>query len=785
MLKLNPVALATMLICTHGAATARSEPPLPHIVVQDEKPGEVDPAPEQEPARKWRDDIPASMTVITRDEILERGARNIKDVLADEPDVVVRTRPSDFTATRSNVGRARNEAINIRGIEGNRVLIVQDGIRLPNGFSFGPAFQTGRGDYWDVDSFRKIEILRGPNSIQYGADSIAGVVSASALQVDDLVKAGRTVGGFVHSGYAQQENSFNHSAGIGFNEGRWQGMFMQSRRHGHETWSQENGREPDMRRTAPNPMNVESRYTLGRVGLRINPSHRVLATFDRFHNQLDTDVLSAVSPWANFRAPKTLLAHDTIRRQRISLEHFYDGPGEGWLTRAHTHLYRQQAGVRQFTSEEVFGPTSMIEGLMFKWFGAFQGTGPDGAGLLERTRDNHYLENTTGLAVAAEGRVLTGAVEHRLRYGVDASRMQSSAVIDGTVPAFLKPFPYRPTPDSSYTLAGLFVHDEMVIGDLRLSAGVRHDRYRIAADAASLSSADQADFQANGANLSSLAASAWTPRLGVQWQITPALVPYFSYAEGFRAPEPSQVNANFKNAPLHYQLVGNPGLRPERVAGKELGVRGKLGGFAYALAGFDSRYTDFIGLRGRGYVEGINQIQHINYAKAHVRGLEARAEWQLSPAWRLNAAWAYTRGDLLVPAVVAAAENSLATMGNETWRPLNSVQPMRLIGGARYRQERWGAYVNVEHSWGKIRSRVHAPATGEQRLTTDPFTVVGVGAHIKPMAGMTLSMNIENLFNATFERWSDIGEVETAVGPDQRRHSAPPRSLQVSLRYAF
>ncbi|EJN09373.1 TonB-dependent hemoglobin/transferrin/lactoferrin family receptor [Herbaspirillum sp. YR522] len=785
MLKLTPVALATMLICTHGAVAARSEPPLPHILVQEDKTGDEEPLPDNEPVQKWKDDIPASMSVITRQEILERGARSIKDVLADEPDVVVRTRPSEFTATRSSVGRARNEAINIRGIEGNRVLIVQDGIRLPNGFSFGPAFQTGRGDYWDVDSFGKIEILRGPNSIQYGADSIAGVVSASALQVGDLVKAGRTVGGFVHSGYAQQENSFNHSAGIGFDQGRWQGMFMHSRRSGHETWSQENGRQPDMRRTAPNPMNVDSRYTLARLGLRIDPAHRVLATFDQFNNQLDTDVLNAVSPWANFRAPKALLAHDTIRRQRRSLEHFYDGASEGWLTRAHTHLYRQQASVRQFTSEEVFGPTNMFEGLMFKFFGAFQGTGPDGAGLARRTRDNKYLENTTGLAVAAQGLVRTGMVEHRLGYGVEASRLQASAVVDGTVPAFLKPFPYRPTPDSSYTLGSLFLQDEMVIGGLRISAGVRHDRYRIAPDAGSLSAADQADFQANGGKLSSLAASAWTPRLGVLWEVTPAFVPYFSYAQGFRAPEPSQVNANFKNATLRYQLIGNPGLRPERVAGKELGVRGKLGGFAYALAGFDSRYTDFIGLQGRGYVDGINQMQNVNYAKAHVRGLEARAEWQVAPAWRLNAAWAVTRGDLLVPEAVGAAQNGSVTMGNGTWRPLNSVQPMRIIGGARYRQQRWGAYVNVEHSWGKTRGRVNAPSTGNQRLTTDPFTVVGLGAHVNPMAGMTLSMNIENLFNATYERWSDIGEVETAVGPDQRRHSAPPRSLQVSMRYAF
>ncbi|MCA1324750.1 TonB-dependent hemoglobin/transferrin/lactoferrin family receptor [Herbaspirillum sp. alder98] len=768
MLKLKPLALAAMLSCSHGVVAAQSDATsLGDITVQDDK---------------VMDDNAATLTVITREDIQERGARSIKDVLAEEPDVAVRTRPSNFTATRSSYGRGRSEGINVRGIEGNRLLIVQDGIRLPNSFSFGPAFQTGRGDYWDVDSLRKIEILRGPNSVQYGADSIAGVVSASALQVHDLVKAGRTRGGFVQGSYAQQDNSFNHSAGIGFDDGRWQAMFMGSRRRGHETWSQEHDQRPDNRRTAPNPMNVESRYNLGRAGLQLNPAHLVRVTLESVHNQVDIDGFTAVSPWPVFRKTRELTAHDVVKRERISLEHYFKGQSQGWLTQLHSHLYLQRASTRQFTYEQVFGPATAAEQKMFDDAGGFSVRTMPGA--LQRTRDNSYNERTTGFALLADGRLSTGMVEHRLRYGVDLSRAEISALLDGTVPMATKVFPARPLPDSGYFLAGVFVQDEIAVGSLRLIPGLRYDRYRMSPDMRSLSASDLAAMEVSGATVAGQSGSALTPRLGIIWEVIPEMVPYFSYAQGFRAPEPGQVNANFSSPIGYYEAAGNPGLRPERVISRELGVRGRFSDLAYSVAGFDSRYTDFIDLRPTGFnpVTGYTVYRSVNYAKAHVRGFEARAEWTPAPAWRFNAAWAYTRGDVFRPTKVTELNPDFSFVyGEHAWQPLNSVQPMRMILGARYRQERWGAYANLEHSWGKTPSRV-APAPGrETRMRTRAFTVVGVGAHVKPVAAMTVSLNIENLFNATYERWSDVGELEVV----DRRYSAPPRSLQLSLRTTF
>ncbi len=142
------------------------------------------------------DEVPAAVTVAPAAEIEAAGARDIKDLFRNQVDLSVRAAPGRFGAAQGSTGRAGNEGLNICGLEGNQVLILVHGIRVPGSFSFS-SFATGRADYLALEAAQAAEVLRGPASTSFGSDGLAGALSLRTLDPADLLKAGQTMGGFV------------------------------------------------------------------------------------------------------------------------------------------------------------------------------------------------------------------------------------------------------------------------------------------------------------------------------------------------------------------------------------------------------------------------------------------------------------------------------------------------------------------------------------------------------------------------------------------------------------
>lgn len=102
-----------------------------------------------------------TVTVIDAERVRRELSRNIQDLVRYEPGVSV----------RGNL-RYGLQDFNIRGLDANRVLIQVDGIRQPERFTFGP-FALGR-DYFEIETLRTVEIIRGPASTLYGSDALGG-----------------------------------------------------------------------------------------------------------------------------------------------------------------------------------------------------------------------------------------------------------------------------------------------------------------------------------------------------------------------------------------------------------------------------------------------------------------------------------------------------------------------------------------------------------------------------------------------------------------------------------
>ncbi|OTG69272.1 hypothetical protein B9T25_01365 [Acinetobacter sp. ANC 4470] len=117
---------------------------------------------------------PASITVISREELEKREYSDITDVLRNTPGVVV-----------SGSGSA--QSISIRGMSSNYTLFLVDGKRQyskdvnPNGDDYG----LEKNILPPMAAIDRIEIIRGPASTLYGSDAMGGVVNIITKKVTD------------------------------------------------------------------------------------------------------------------------------------------------------------------------------------------------------------------------------------------------------------------------------------------------------------------------------------------------------------------------------------------------------------------------------------------------------------------------------------------------------------------------------------------------------------------------------------------------------------------------
>ena len=103
---------------------------------------------------------PFQVSVMRRDELMQTASTNIIEALAKKPGV-----------STLSTGPAISKPV-IRGLGYNRVLTINDGVRQE-----GQQWGDEHGIEIDEASVNKVEILKGPASLIYGSDAIAGVIN--------------------------------------------------------------------------------------------------------------------------------------------------------------------------------------------------------------------------------------------------------------------------------------------------------------------------------------------------------------------------------------------------------------------------------------------------------------------------------------------------------------------------------------------------------------------------------------------------------------------------------
>ncbi|MCB1668739.1 MAG: TonB-dependent hemoglobin/transferrin/lactoferrin family receptor [Porticoccaceae bacterium] len=649
-------------------------------------------------------DIAGTVSVISAQEIERQVANDLDDLVRYQPGLSMDT-----------AGRGGNQGFIIRGIGGNRVLTLIDGVRSNDIYAAGPA-SYGR-DAFEVDDLKSVEVIRGPASALYGADALGGVVILNTKNPKDYLADGRDT----YFALRSQASSADEQGKVGFTaatqQGDWGFIGQYTRRDFHEKEIEGDGEL--------NPQDGSSDALLLKMVWTPSDVHQLGLAFDALQEdvdyQLDSDVSGSVLD---------SVGRDETERYRLSLSHHWQ-LGAVFADHIDSHLFWQKTDAIQNTVQQ---RTSYS--FPFAPFGT----------AAIRDTDFEFNQQVKGGGATLVKSFATGSVQHAMVYGVsyeltDTERPRNRCETDvqfGSQTCDILAFPFsgaesfpnKTFPDTETTRTGIFWQDEMVLGDsgFTLIPGIRYDYYEMDADADSAVGID-------GFPVESVTESEVSANFGVIYDLTDEVSLFAQYAEGFRPPNFDEANQSFVNLNFNYATVPNPDLKPETSRGVELGVKASLENAFLSFAIFDNHYDDFIDSQFVGMEGAISQFQDINIGEARIYGAELTANWQLADHWQLNSSIAYAKGD-----------------DEEADRPLDSVEPLTGVFGIAYSStdDTWG----VETTLTLVREKTRV--SSDTSVTASGYGIVDVFGHYNLTKQAKLKLGVFNLFNKQYARWANL-----------------------------
>ncbi|HEU4634237.1 MAG TPA: TonB-dependent receptor plug domain-containing protein, partial [Flavisolibacter sp.] len=148
---------------------------------------------------------PIPVSKVNKTELLSTASTNIIDALTRQPGV-----------SQLSTGPAISKPV-IRGLGYNRLVVVNDGIRQE-----GQQWGDEHGIEIDENSVSRVEIVKGPASLIYGSDAMAGVINI----ITTMPAPNNSIKGTILSSYStnNKQRSFFGSIGgntNGFNWNAW------------------------------------------------------------------------------------------------------------------------------------------------------------------------------------------------------------------------------------------------------------------------------------------------------------------------------------------------------------------------------------------------------------------------------------------------------------------------------------------------------------------------------------------------------------------------------------
>ena len=675
-------------------------------------------------------DYAGSVNVIDKEDFDKSPSVDIRNLLKDIPGVTTRK------TTRSGVrGTPGISDVNIRGLDGDRILFLEDGVRLPDRYELSVYYNLGQSDYVDFSFLKSTEIIKGSISSLYGSDALGGLIYYRTLKPYDILKSGSDFSVEIPINYFSENDgrTFSNKIAVKLSD-KLSALFIYTNEISYATRVAAPSKYIDKTNNYGDNLFFNLQYdindesSLNFIVNDVNRSSRVkaseanLANMTGLHNKLVSNTIT--------------------ERTKVSAQYTYESQDDtALINKAQSIIYWQEGVVNDNFSRTI--------------------------GITDEDKIYSLTNELIGVNAEFNTDVMLFNDVHKLTYGFELSENDGSRTrrTENLTTGITRT--EKDTPDTKTLRGGLFLQDRFSSGDFDFTAGLRYDYF-------SLDS--KMDDEYNFAESDTIEAAddsyqVVIPKFTASYRASDDLTLYARYSQGFRPPVWYQLNASFENQIVGYISQSNPDLKPEKSNDFEIGY--KLNGDHYetTFATYYNRYSDFLDTfsdAGTTIIDGreYSVFQTQNVSDAEIYGVEFAGIYFFSPK----------KEGFFAKNVFAWSEGNDLTENT----PLETIIPVTNNFSLGYagQDDQWQASVSMLYS-------------GRPRLKSDyeyyipsTYLVFDFNAYWRVSDSITLNAAVNNFTNQAYFNFQDVRGKDNDNG-DIYRFSLPERNFQVGIKFHF
>ena len=707
---------------------------------------------------KFVDDVPASIKVIDIQDAKIKGASELKDVLRYETGVSVEEIKKGGYAP----GAASEGNVNIRGLDKNRVLFLQDGIRLPSDFGDSLSYKYGRGDYVDFNTLKSVEILKGPGSTLYGSDALGGILSYRSIEAKDLLEAGESFSVEIpinYTGYNAGKNGAIKIAAQDESSG-FSAIGVFSILDSSET----KPKDFESRDEWINTVDKDGQTFYINAEKELDETKKIGIIFEKLNRNSEIKRGAKAIAYENSR---TLVYSQKnrdleVEKDKLVISYEYkNGEVDKIINSFTAKAYLQNSKIDDTWDDKLVS----------------RGT-PQ-----HRVSDYQLKDDAFGVDLQF-GKDLNG---NKLTWGIDFSNSNNEYLQNRDTTTLssgvVTPDNKKRVPDSETKRLGLYVQDEVTLGDIDFTAGLRFDSYDVSISRDNLFNNYCSVGGTMTCSVGELETSSVTPKLGAIYDVNDNVSLYGQYSKGFRAPTWGELNYVQNNLAMRYQILSNPDLKAEKSDSFEIGLRGNSDRNQFRLATFYNTYEDFIAIESTTQtvngMRGILVQKPVNKTEAEIFGLELNNEFKISEG---------SNGNLTL------INSATYLKGNDTTEneALPDIDPFKAVTGLRYTtsDKKWTTEL-IATFVGKARvADSNKKVTSRGRTTEyyhpDAYTVFDAITKYDVSDSFNVDLGIYNLTDNRYYKYQNTlsNGVSNTVS-NLERYSEPGRSVKAGFNFKF